>query len=357
MFSHLLLLLCLITGSLGAVPCLCENQDLEVHRDSTAILNCGCLSKENSIVWSINGELVTQCPSFSNEEKQETCKTLNSRYNISAKRTSASSSVLTVSSGSLSKLNNVSCAVPETEEETTCKVDLIYPANESSCHVKVDTGRDTGGDTGGDTGTDTGRDTGGDTGTDTVSAHCSITKAYSANGRYRCDLYQVLQNETKSQLLSTTTIKTLSRDSEGDMRGECSITARVLRGGELKMLITPGGVEINLNRNDDPKDISTTFPQGHFHPGHIGLPTDLPDKDSTVPLELTTDHVTTSGGATTTSPPDVATTCTRNVAGWFAGGVCLGLLIATVAILCCRGRWKVHPEVANARPQGDSQCP
>ncbi|XP_025091867.1 uncharacterized protein LOC112562682 [Pomacea canaliculata] len=147
------------------------------------------------------------------------------------------------------------------------------------------------------------------------------------------------------------------------MRGECSITARVLRGGELKMLITPGGVEINLNRNDDPKDISTTFPQGHFHPGHIGLPTDLPDKDSTGPLELTTDHVTTSGnndgGATTTSPPDVAdcaTTCTRNVGGWFAGGVCLGLLIATV-IFCLRGRWKVHPEVANARPQGDSQCP
>ncbi|XP_025092444.1 uncharacterized protein LOC112562990 [Pomacea canaliculata] len=244
------------------------------------MLNCGCLSKENSIVWSINGELVTRCPPFSNEAKQEMCTTLTDDSNISAKRTSASSSVLTVSS--VSDLNNVSCAVPETEEQTTCKVDLIYPANESSCHVKVDTGRDTGGDTGGDTGRDT------------VSAHCNITKAYSANGRYRCDLYQVLQNETKTQLLSTTTIKTLSRDSEGDMRGECSITARVLRGGELKMLITPGGVEINLNRNDDPKDISTTFPQGHFHPGHIGLPTDLPDKDSTVPLELTTDHVTTS---------------------------------------------------------------
>ncbi|PVD21526.1 hypothetical protein C0Q70_17324 [Pomacea canaliculata] len=111
------------------------------------------------------------------------------------------------------------------------------------------------------------------------------------------------------------------------------------------MLITPGGVEINLNRNDDGNDIS----------GHMSLPTDLPDKDSTGLLEgISTDPVTTSGnndgGATSprdvtggaTSPRDVAncdTTCTCNVAGWITAGVCGGLL-ATVAILCCRGRKK-----------------
>ncbi|PVD33007.1 hypothetical protein C0Q70_08455 [Pomacea canaliculata] len=89
-------------------------------------------------------------------------------------------------------------------------------------------------------------------------------------------------------------------DSENDVRGKIPHDKNIKVNIDLvdqvcEKLIADNCMPTEVHEacrsvDNDGNDISTTG-----DPGHIGLPTDLPDKDSTVPLELTTDHVTTSG--------------------------------------------------------------